>query len=56
MTKFLLVITLLFAYRNLTAKDGGELTLGGTNPAHYQAPFYYVPLSGTSYWQFDISG
>ena len=43
-------------YRDPMTEDGGELTLGGTNPAHYHAPFYYVPLSDTTYWQFDMSG
>ena len=40
--------------RDPQSQDGGELTLGGTNPAHYQPPFQYAPLSNTTWWEIKI--
>eukprot|EP01101_Sappina_pedata_P002927 TRINITY_DN1313_c0_g1_i1.p3 TRINITY_DN1313_c0_g1~~TRINITY_DN1313_c0_g1_i1.p3 ORF type:complete len:393 (+),score=196.49 TRINITY_DN1313_c0_g1_i1:1449-2627(+) len=34
---------------------GGEITLGGTNPARYTGSFTYAPLTIEGYWQFDFS-
>eukprot|EP01103_Thecamoeba_quadrilineata_P012811 TRINITY_DN33_c1_g1_i1.p1 TRINITY_DN33_c1_g1~~TRINITY_DN33_c1_g1_i1.p1 ORF type:complete len:387 (-),score=86.62 TRINITY_DN33_c1_g1_i1:23-1183(-) len=43
--------------QNATATPGGELTLGGSNPARYNetAGFQYAPLSAETYWEFDMS-
>jgi len=38
--------------QNATATPGGELTLGGTNPARYTGDFNYAPISNETYWQF----
>ena len=48
----------LQSHSDLMAQDGSELTLGGTNPTHYQAPFNYVPLMDTEigFWQVYMSG
>lgn len=40
----------------LTPQDGqvGEFVLGGTDPAHYTAPFHYVRLESETYWQVPL--
>jgi cathepsin D len=37
---------------NLNSGQGGELTLGGTDSAHYSGAFTYVPLTSETYWEF----
>lgn len=39
-----------------TAEIGGEIILGGSDPAHFVPPFTYVPLTATTYWQFKVDG
>jgi cathepsin D len=41
--------------QNATASPGGELTIGGTNPARYTGDFQYAPLTSETYWQFNMS-
>ncbi|KAK9892988.1 hypothetical protein WA026_023045 [Henosepilachna vigintioctopunctata] len=36
--------------------NGGELILGGVDPAHYKGEITYVPVSVQSYWQFQMDG
>lgn len=40
--------------RDPTAQDGGELTLGGVNKAHYEGDFTYAPITEKGYWQFQM--
>lgn len=37
-----------------SAASGGEMTLGGTNPAHYSGSFTYIPLISQTYWEFKM--
>jgi len=39
-----------------TASVGGELSLGGADPAHYTGGFTYVPVTVPGYWQFNVDG
>jgi len=52
-----LVTNPLFSFwlsRDSSATVGGELTLGGTNPAHYTGAITYVPLTNETYWEFKM--
>ena len=40
--------------RNESAKAGGELLLGGTDPTHFVGSLSYVPLSNETYWEFRM--
>ncbi|XP_063826532.1 lysosomal aspartic protease-like [Ostrinia nubilalis] len=40
--------------RDQTAKEGGELILGGSDPARFRGPMHYVPLSRAYYWQLAV--
>jgi phytepsin len=39
---------------NAPAGQGGELILGGVDPAHYSGNFTFVPLLSETYWEFDV--
>jgi len=34
--------------------QGGELTLGGTDPSRYTGSFVYAPLTSQTYWEFKL--
>ncbi|XP_070258726.1 napsin-A [Myotis yumanensis] len=40
--------------RDTEAAEGGELVLGGSDPAHYIPPLTYVPVTVPAYWQIHM--
>ncbi|KAI8475426.1 MAG: aspartic peptidase domain-containing protein [Monoraphidium minutum] len=40
--------------RDPASKDGGELVLGGVDPAHFTGEHTWVPVTRRAYWQFDM--
>ena len=38
------------------SSDGGELILGGMDPAHYSGPHTWAPVTHKAYWQFELDG
>ncbi|XP_070306552.1 napsin-A isoform X3 [Odocoileus virginianus] len=40
--------------RNPEAADGGELVLGGSDPAHYIPPLTFVPVMIPAFWQIHM--
>ncbi|KAH8349375.1 hypothetical protein KR067_002525, partial [Drosophila pandora] len=46
------VFSFLLRNNGTTASYGGELILGGSDPALYRGQLTYVPVSNPEYWQF----
>jgi hypothetical protein len=40
--------------KDASAPSGGELTLGGVDPAHYTGAFTYTPVTIPGYWEFAV--
>ncbi|XP_040591997.1 napsin-A isoform X3 [Mesocricetus auratus] len=40
--------------RDTEGSDGGELVLGGSDPAHYIPPLTYMPVTIPAYWQVHM--
>ncbi|XP_005412852.1 PREDICTED: napsin-A [Chinchilla lanigera] len=40
--------------RDLAGVDGGELVLGGSDPAHYIPPLTFLPVTIPAYWQIHM--
>lgn len=36
------------------AGEGGEITFGGLDKNHYEGEITYVPLTASTYWQFEV--
>ncbi|XP_029170179.1 lysosomal aspartic protease-like isoform X2 [Nylanderia fulva] len=53
-----LVSSAVFSFylkKDLSENFGGELILGGTDPAYYEGELTYVPITKKGYWQFAIN-
>ena len=42
--------------RDPKGKEGGELILGGSDPAKYSGNFTYLPVTKEGYWQIKMDG
>ncbi|NXQ68395.1 RENI protein, partial [Quiscalus mexicanus] len=42
--------------RNAPLKPGGEIILGGSDPAHYTGDFHYLNISRSGFWQIRMKG
>jgi phytepsin len=42
--------------RNPDGQQGGELVLGGSDPAHYKGKHVWAPVTKKGYWQFKLDG
>lgn len=40
--------------RNVNDATGGELVLGGVDPAHFRGDHVWAPVTRRGYWQFDV--
>ncbi|GBF97742.1 lysosomal aspartic protease [Raphidocelis subcapitata] len=40
--------------RDPSSREGGELVLGGVDPAHFTGEHTWVPVTRRAYWQFDM--
>ncbi|XP_050841200.1 renin [Serinus canaria] len=44
------------ASRNAPLKPGGEIILGGSDPAYYTGDFHYLNVSRSGFWQIRMKG
>ncbi|RMB99226.1 hypothetical protein DUI87_23959 [Hirundo rustica rustica] len=42
--------------RNAALKPGGEIILGGSDPAYYSGDFHYLNVSRSGFWQISMKG
>jgi hypothetical protein len=44
----------LYFCRDPEGAEGGELVLGGSDPAHYIPPLTFMPVTIPAYWQIHM--
>lgn len=47
-------LTTLCRRRDPEGPEGGELVLGGSDPAHYIPPLTFLPVTVPAYWQVHM--
>lgn len=46
--------TTMYLCRDPEGAEGGELVLGGSDPAHYIPPLTFMPVTIPAYWQIHM--
>ncbi len=50
------LVKIIIFRRNSSSTNGGELMLGGSNPAYYTGNFVFTPVIEKNVWMFRMDG